>query len=53
MLSKKSLIAAAAVVLALVTLVPSSQIAQENAINTDRVTPVVREMVNQAQDVYG
>jgi subtilisin family serine protease len=48
MLSKRTLIAAAAVVLALMTLVPQSQVAQENALNTEKVSPVVRNMVNQA-----
>ncbi|MCK4774207.1 MAG: hypothetical protein KAT30_05460, partial [Candidatus Krumholzibacteria bacterium] len=48
MLSKRNLISAAAVFLALLFLVPQSQIAQENALNTEKVSAVVRDMVDQA-----
>jgi len=48
MLSKKNLITAAAVLLALIVLIPQSQIAEENMLNTDKVSPVVRDMVTQA-----
>ena len=48
MLSKKSLITAAAVLLALIVLIPQSQIAEENMLNTGKVSPVVRDMVTQA-----
>jgi subtilisin family serine protease/bacillopeptidase F (M6 metalloprotease family) len=48
MSSNKKLISAAAVLLALFLLVPQSHIADEDVLNTPKVSSVVRDMVNQA-----
>ncbi len=48
MLSKKNLISAAAVFLALMILVPQAQFAEEYAMNTEKVSKGVRTLVNQA-----